>query len=87
MHALNQLEKQQVGLRLPRYLVEEMDELTREFAINRTDIICEAVSSYLAQQREARFYEQFDASCKAIKSDAPAQTLDELIDELDNPRT
>ncbi|MBN2897119.1 MAG: hypothetical protein JXK05_14645 [Campylobacterales bacterium] len=86
MHALNQLEKQQVGLRLPRYLVEEMDELTREYAINRTDIICEAITSYLAQQRAERFYQDFDASCKAIKSGATSQTLDALIDELEHTR-
>lgn len=93
MHTLSQLEKQQVGLRLPKYLVEEMDELTKEFSINRTDIIYEAVKSYIAEQKAKRFYEEFDMSCKQInaiqnaKSAQAFQTLDGLIDELDSAHT
>jgi CopG family transcriptional regulator / antitoxin EndoAI len=93
MHTLSQLEKQQVGLRLPKYLVEEMDELTKEFSINRTDIIYEAVKSYLAEQKVKRFYEEFDMSCKQINTLQSGmrvqtlQTLDGLIDELDATRS
>lgn len=86
MHSLSQLEKQQVGLRLPKYLVEEMDELTKQFSINRTDIISEAISAYIADQKAKLFYEGFDTSCKELKTAATTQTLDALIDELEHTR-
>jgi metal-responsive CopG/Arc/MetJ family transcriptional regulator len=56
MYSLRQLEKQQVGLRLHAYLVEELDELTKIFAVNRTDIIVEAISSYISQQKANMIY-------------------------------
>jgi CopG family transcriptional regulator/antitoxin EndoAI len=89
MYSLSQIEKQQVGLRLPKYLVEEMDELTQQFDINRTDIILEAVKSYISEQKAKLFYAEFDNSCKELnhklqnKTSKKLQTLDELIDELD----
>jgi len=33
MHSVSQLEKQQVGLRLPKYLTEEIGALTNQFSI------------------------------------------------------
>ena len=51
MHTLSQLEKQQVGLRLPKYLIEEIDEFTREYSLNRTDIIIEAINAYIKEQK------------------------------------
>lgn len=89
MHSLSQIEKQQVGLRLPKYLVEEMDALTKQFSINRTDIICEAVKSYIEEQKAKLYYEQFDSSCKELQTtlnavDPKISTLDELIDEFDH---
>ncbi|MFZ2969268.1 MAG: hypothetical protein WA080_09480 [Sulfuricurvum sp.] len=86
MYSLNQLEKQQVGLRLPKYLIEEMDELTTQFSINRTDIIYEAIKSYLAEQKAKLFYEHFNTSCKELKTTTTTQSLDELIDELESTR-
>jgi len=91
MHTLMQLEKQQVGLRLPRYLVEDIDEFTNMFSLNRTDIIIEAIKSYINEQKTSIFYEQFDDSCKELKkilnreeNTNNLQSLDELIDELKN---
>ena len=91
MHTLTQLEKQQVGLRLPKYLVDEIDEFTRIYSLNRTDIIVEAVKSYVAEQKAKIFYDEFDTSVKELKDalDSPnkqesLQSLDELIDELEN---
>ena len=89
MHTLAQLQKQQVGLRLPVYLVEQIDEFTKEYNLNRTDIIIESIKSYMAEQEAQEFYKSFDASCKELrevlddpkKADA-LQTLDELLDEL-----
>ena len=59
MHNLSQLEKQQVGLRLPKYIIDEIDELTKQFSLNRTDIVTEAIKSYIADQKSKLFYESF----------------------------
>jgi metal-responsive CopG/Arc/MetJ family transcriptional regulator len=88
MHSLEQLEKQQVGLRLPKYLIDEIDDFTQQYALNRTDIITEAIKSYIEEQKAKAYYESFDRSCKTLKEslvDQEAeklQTLDELMDEL-----
>lgn len=90
MHNLAQLEKQQIGLRLPKYLVDDIDELTKQFSLNRTDVIVEAIKTYVAEQKAAMFYETFDNSCKAMKNTIEnkktntLQTLDSLIDELEH---
>lgn len=91
MHSLAQLEKQQVGLRLPKYLVDDIDEFTEQFSLNRTDIITEALKSYIAEQKEKMFYESFEQSAKELKeildgkkSETELKTLDALIDELEN---
>ena len=89
MHTLEQLEKQQVGLRLPKYLVEEIDAFTKQFSLNRTDIITEAIKTYVKEQKSKMFYDNFDDSCEELKSIVndtkkrdSYQTLDVLIDEL-----
>ena len=89
MHSLAQLQKQQVGLRLPVYLVEQIDEFTKEYNLNRTDIIIESIKSYLEKQEAQKLYDEFDMACKELNEvlDDPKkadklQTLDELIDEL-----
>jgi len=51
MHTLAQLEKQQVGLRLPKYLLDDIDEFTKKYSLNRTEIIIEALKSYVAEQK------------------------------------
>ena len=87
MHSLAQLQKQQVGLRLPKYLVEQIDEFTQKYQLNRTDIIIESIKSYLEKQEAQEFYNNFDAGCKELKVilDDPKkaerlQTLDEFLD-------
>jgi len=89
MHSLAQLQKQQVGLRLPKYLVEQMDEFTKKYDLNRTDIIIESIKSYMEQQEAQEFYDEFDKGCKELKDilDDPKkadelQTIDEFLDEL-----
>lgn len=91
MHTLSQLEKQQVGLRLPKYLVDEIDTFTKQFSLNRTDIITEAIKTYVKEQKAKIFYDNFDDSCKELKTLVDdtqkrdsLQTLDELIDELED---
>ena len=88
MYTLSQLEKQQIGLRIPQYLIEEIDELTKQFAINRTDIVIEALRSYINEQKSRMFYEKFDKSVKEVKlmrdGKLPETTLGDLINELNN---
>ena len=88
MYTLSQLEKQQIGLRIPKYLIDEIDEFTKQFTINRTDIIIEALRSYLNEQKSRMFYEKFDNSVKEAKSmidgESEETTLGDLIDELNN---
>ena len=87
MHKLSQLEKQQVGLRLPKYLIDEIDEFTKMFSINRTDVIIEAIKSYISEQKAEMLYERFDRSCKEAKEMMEGRrtetTLRDLIDELE----
>ena len=89
MHSLAKLQKQQVGLRLPVYLIEQIDEFTKEYNLNRTDIIIESIKSYIDKQEAQKLYDEFDSACKELKEvlDDPKkadklQTLDELLDEL-----
>ena len=90
MHSISQLEKQQVGLRLPKYLVEEIDAFTNQFSINRTDVIIEAIASYISEQKANMFYSDFNTGCKELKSSLNSnnsdslKSLDELIDELEH---
>jgi len=90
MHSISQLEKQQVGLRLPKYLVEEIDAFTTQFSINRTDVIVEAISSYISEQKANIFYNDFNTGCKELKNSLDTnntdtlKSLDELIDELED---
>ncbi|PCJ21221.1 MAG: hypothetical protein COB02_01150 [Candidatus Cloacimonadota bacterium] len=89
MHSPSELQKQQVGLRLPKYLVEQIDELTKEYSLNRTDIIIESIKSYIDRQETQKLYDEFDTACKDLKEVLAdpkkadkLQTLDELLDEL-----
>jgi len=86
MITLDKIEKQQVGLRLPKYLVEEIDSFTKEYALNRSEIITEAIKSFIENQKAEIFYKKFDASCKEakemIEGKLPQRSLQELIDEL-----
>jgi metal-responsive CopG/Arc/MetJ family transcriptional regulator len=90
MHSIEQLEKQQVGLRLPRYLVEEIDEFTKKYSVNRTDIIIEAIKSYINEQKAKLFYDDFENAARELRTlrdsetHRKMQTLDELIDELED---
>ncbi len=89
MHSLVELKKQQIGLKLPKYLVNDIDTFTKEYSINRTDIIIEAIKSYLTNQKEEKFYNEFNNSCEELKKGLKSnsfkfQTLDEMIDEIEN---
>jgi metal-responsive CopG/Arc/MetJ family transcriptional regulator len=90
MYALEDLQKQQVGLRLPKYLIDEIDEFTKEYSLNRSEIITESIKAFIAEQKQRKIYESFDKSCKELKSvlntkdDTKLKSLDGLINELAN---
>ncbi|MGB6329567.1 MAG: ribbon-helix-helix domain-containing protein [Halarcobacter sp.] len=90
MHNLSSLEKQQVGLRVPKYLLDEIDEFTNKFSVNRSEVIIEAIKSYVEEQKANIFYSEFDEACielnKTItkKSSKDNDTLEDLINELEN---
>jgi metal-responsive CopG/Arc/MetJ family transcriptional regulator len=86
MYHLSQLEKQQIGLRLPKYLIEEIDSFTKEYNVNRTDIIIEAIKSYLQEQKTIKLYENLEKSAQEakqiIEGKLPKSSLEDLINEL-----
>lgn len=90
MIGLEDLQKQQVGLRLPKYLIDELDAFTKEYSLNRSEIITESIKAFIAEQKAKKLYESFDISCKELKDilqtqeDSKLQTLDGLLDELAN---
>lgn len=86
MYSLSQLEKQQIGLRLPRYLVEQMDELAADHKISRTDIIAEAARAYISEQQAERFYGEFAEAAETMAAIATGQRKDHAggLDELIN---
>ncbi len=82
MQPIEKLEKQQVGIRLPKYLIEEIDNLTKEYNVNRTDIITESIKAYIEAQKEKLFYKNFQNSAnelkEALKDNSKLDTLDDL---------
>jgi metal-responsive CopG/Arc/MetJ family transcriptional regulator len=90
MNNLSSLEKQQVGLRVPKYLLDEIDEFTKSFSVNRSEIIIEAIKSYVEEQKANIFYSEFDEACVELnetisnKSKKKNDTLEDLINELEN---
>ena len=90
MHTVEELKKQQVGLRLHSYLIDEIDELSKEFSVNRSDIIEEAIRAYLQEQKAKMLYDELGNSIKELKeikeqeSNKELDTLEEFINELEN---
>jgi len=74
---------------LHSYLADEIDALTEQFSLNRSDIIAEAIKSYISEQKENLFCADFDAACGELKITIDAEpselnTLDMLINELED---
>jgi predicted transcriptional regulator len=87
MHALKELETKQIGLRLSKHLVNEVDDLISDYDINRSTFITEAITDFVAKQKEKIFYDGLEEAVKEMKmmmdGDLPKTTLDDLINELD----
>lgn len=92
MHTIAELEKQQVGLRMPTYLLNELDELTSEYNVNRSDILIEATKSYIESIKEEKVYQRLGEAMGEVKLmiDGKIPTLSardhikELKNELEN---
>ena len=90
MYSLEELEKQQVGLRLPKFLINEIDELTKEYSLNRSEIITESIREFIINQKNQKIYSSLNNSCKELNTilakddDKELGTLEDFIDELDN---
>lgn len=88
MYSLEQLQKQQIGLRLPKYMIDEIDEFTKEYSLNRSEIIIESIKNFIQEQKTNEYYKSFEKSTKELKEhftqNTKLSTLDELINELDN---
>lgn len=88
MHSLKQLETKQIGFRMPTYLVEEIDELTKGFDINRSTFIVEAIRKELKAQKQAKFYEGLGEAMvetrMMIDGDLPKLYARDFINELKN---
>ncbi|SMP71920.1 Ribbon-helix-helix protein, copG family [Desulfonatronum zhilinae] len=81
------LRKKQVGLRLPVYLVDEIDDLSRMHDLNRSEVITEAIRSYVEEQKAQRLHIEFDQAVKELKlaiQEGGTTTLSELIHELED---
>ncbi|MCV6608333.1 MAG: ribbon-helix-helix domain-containing protein [Campylobacterales bacterium] len=86
MIGLEKLEKQQVGLRLPKYLIDDIDDFTKEYSLNRSEIITEAIKEFISNQKAEIFYRKLDKSAKETKDlidgKTPERSLKDLVDEL-----
>ena len=87
MQHIELLQKKQVGLRLPGYLLQELDELSAQYDLNRSEIIIEAIRAYLEEQKSRQFYSEFEQAAKELKAavhgEECGQTLQDLLHELE----
>ncbi|MDC9726778.1 MAG: hypothetical protein PSN35_02940 [Candidatus Thioglobus sp.] len=92
MHTVKELEKQQVGLRMPAYLLNEIDELTKKYKVNRSEILIEAAKSYIDSVAERDVHQRLHSALKEVKlmsagetpSISARDTIKELKDALEN---
>ena len=83
---MQKIQTQQVGLRLPTYLVDEVDEFIKDFNINRTTFIAEAIINFLKQQKEkevhARLGEAMQEARLMMDGKIPTKSARSLLDEI-----
>ena len=92
MHSIKELEKQQVGLRMPTYLLNDIDEITSKYKVNRSEILIEAAKSYIASVKEKEVYERLGEAMQEVKlmmdgkipKISARDTIKQLKNELEN---
>lgn len=86
MHTISELKKQQVGVRMPTYLLNEIDEITSKYKVNRSEILIEAAKSYVASVKEQEVYDRLGESLQEVKlmidGKIPTMSARSLLDEL-----
>jgi CopG family transcriptional regulator / antitoxin EndoAI len=67
VHNVADLQKRQVGLRMPVFLLNDIDKITKKYKINRTDILIEATKSYLEQVKENEVYQSLGQALAEVR--------------------
>jgi predicted DNA-binding protein len=89
---LEKLETRQVGLRLAKHLVDDIDNLTAKYNISRSTFISKAIEQVVEeqkqQQKEQEFYKKFENSVIELKSvldgESKSRDFSELLNELED---
>ncbi|SMN02574.1 hypothetical protein SPONN_1319 [uncultured Candidatus Thioglobus sp.] len=86
MHPVAELKKQQVGFRMPAYLLNKVDKVIQKYEINRSEFLNEATKTYLETIKEEEVYERLGEAMKEVKlaMDGKIQlkSAQSLLDEL-----
>ncbi|SFV87773.1 hypothetical protein MNB_SUP05-SYMBIONT-5-536 [hydrothermal vent metagenome] len=71
---------------MPTYLLEEVDELTKDYNVNRSTYITEAIKAFNKQQKEDQFYEGLGEAMQEVKlmidGKIPKISAQSLLDEI-----
>jgi metal-responsive CopG/Arc/MetJ family transcriptional regulator len=88
MNAIAKLQTKQVGLKLPIYILEDLDKITKKYKVNRSSIILEALRAYITDNKQEKFYEEFREAMVEVKlmreGKLPKINAMDFIDELKN---
>ena len=92
MRPIAELEKQQVGLRMPTYLLNDIDEITSKYRINRSEFLIEAAKSYVDSVQEDDVHARLGEAMQEVRlmmdgkipTISARDTIEGLKDELKN---
>ncbi|CAB5501861.1 hypothetical protein THERMOS_1465 [Bathymodiolus thermophilus thioautotrophic gill symbiont] len=86
MHSIQELETQQVNLNIPTYLLNDIDEITEKYKVDRSEVLIEAAKSYVAsiveQDAHERLYKAFQEVRQMREGKTPKTSARSLLDEL-----
>ncbi|WP_122951381.1 hypothetical protein [Bathymodiolus thermophilus thioautotrophic gill symbiont] len=86
MHSIQELETQQVNLNIPTYLLNDIDEITEKYKVDRSEVLIEAAKSYVAsiveQDVHERLYKAFQGVRQMREGKTPKTSARSLLDEL-----
>lgn len=78
--------KQQVGFRMPTYLLNEVDGVVSKYEINRSEFLNEAAKDYLQAIKEQEVYSRLDEAMQEVKlmidGKIPSRPARDLLDEI-----
>lgn len=86
MHTISGLKKQQVGVRMPTYLLNDIDKISNKYKVNRSEILIESAKNYVASVKEKEVHKRLEEAMKEAKLmiDGKIPSIDarSLLDEL-----